>query len=377
MSPLKVITILGNRPQFIKAAVVSRAIRNHNHKTEKNQIEELIVHTGQHFDKNMSSIFFEELDIPEPYINLNIHQMSHGKMTGRMLEKIEKCLIVEKPDLVLVYGDTNSTLAGALAAVKLHISVAHVEAGLRSFNRMMPEEHNRTVADHCSEILFCPTQTAVKNLMREGMEDSRLHPGDNRFRCRVLMVGDVMYDSVIANLQVAEKKSHIMDELDLEPKQYALATIHRSENTDNPENLRKVFHGLKQISNLGLRVIMPLHPRTLKHLQALEIITLPFTLIPPLGYLDLLMIEKNAHVILTDSGGIQKEAYWLKVPCITLRQETEWVETVDTGWNVLAGVEPEKFFCSLGTLKRPENHPELFGNGRAAEKIVDTINDLA
>jgi len=375
---LKIVTIIGARPQFIKAASVSRAIERHNRRsdTANPRIKELIIHTGQHYDATMSNVFFKELKSPKPDYLLNINNVSHGAMTGRMIEKIEKILIDEAPDVVLVYGDTNSTLAGALAAAKLNIPVAHCEAGLRSFSPKMPEERNRVLTDHCSDILLCPTATAVKNLKREGIEDRRLYPEDKRFHCHVEMVGDVMYDSVIANLKLAQKKSRIMESLFLIPKKYVLATIHRAENTDHSENLRKIFYGLEQVSKLGLKVILPLHPRTRNRLQSIDIDTSSISLIPPLSYLDMLIIEKNAHFILTDSGGIQKEAYWLKVPCVTLRLQTEWVETVDAGWNVLVGVETDKILSTLKTFERPDKYPDVFGNGRAAEKIVATLNEF-
>lgn len=283
----------------------------------------------------MSAVFFRDLEIPKPNVNLGVGSGTQGWQTGLMLTRIEEVLLGENPDWVLVYGDTNSTLAGALAAVKLHIPVAHVEAGLRSFNREMPEEHNRVPTDHCSNLLFCPTQTAVDNLTKEGIT------------LGVHLVGDVMYDSVLFNIKLAEKRSQILETLNLEPKCYALATIHRPENTDDSKRLNSIFLGLDKIAQNGLSVVVPLHPRTkqqikvfgLRNLQS-KIENLQF--VEPVSYLDMLLLEKQAHVIVTDSGGVQKEAYWFKVPCVTLRNETEWVETLESGWNVLVGSEPPR-----------------------------------
>ncbi len=359
---MKIATIIGARPQFIKAAPVSRAIAEHNHLTE------IIIHTGQHFDANMSDVFFSELDIPRPDYNLGINSASHGTMTGRMLEKIEEILIKEKPDSILVYGDTNSTLAGALAAVKLYIPVAHVEAGLRSFNREMPEEHNRVLTDHCSDLLFCPTQTAVNNLTREGITQG------------VHLVGDVMYDSVLYNIHLAETRSHILEKLKLKPKNYALATIHRAENTDNLKRLESIFSALEKIAQDGLPVIIPLHPRTRRRIAEFglanpqsAIRNLQF--LDPVSYLDMLLLEKNSQVIFTDSGGVQKEAYWFGVPCVTLREETEWVELVEQGCNVLAGSDTGSISRAYTTMtnKTIPAHLELYGNGDAGRKIVEAL----
>ena len=280
-----------------------------------------------------------------------------------MLIGIENVLLSEKPDMVLVYGDTNSTLAGALAAVKLHVPVGHVEAGLRSFNREMPEEHNRVVSDHLSNLLFCPTQTAVKNLENEGITQG------------VNLVGDVMYDSILFNIQLAEKKSHVLENLKLKPKSYALATVHRAENTDNHERLKSIFYAFEQISQDGLQVIIPLHPRTRDSLEnsKFKIQNSKLSFIDPVSYLDMLLLEKNAQVILTDSGGVQKEAYWLGVSCVTLRDETEWLETVESGWNVVVGAGKEKIINAVRAFKSDKARPELYGNGRTAEKIVQHI----
>ena len=324
---MKIVTIVGARPQFIKAAPVSKAIRDHNEKKKGPRITEVLVHTGQHYDHGMSQIFFDELDISEPDLNLGVGSGTHGWQTGQMLVRIEEVLLEEKPDFVVVYGDTNSTLAGALAAVKLHIPVAHVEAGLRSFNRKMPEEHNRVVADHCADLLFCPTQTAVDNLAREGVTNG------------VYLVGDTMYDAVLQFSSIARKRSTILEELGLESKTYLLTTIHRPYHTDIPENLRNIFQAFAEIGEI---IVFPAHPRTSKKIAALEssfsqgLAPGNIKIIEPVGYLDMLVLEENARLILTDSGGMQKEAYFFGVPCITLRTETEWVET---GWNVVAGAD--------------------------------------
>jgi UDP-N-acetylglucosamine 2-epimerase len=395
---MKLISIVGARPQFIKAAAVSRAIENHNSliSDASRIIKEIVVHTGQHYDHNMSQVFFDQLEIRKPDYNLGVGSGTHGKMTGTMLEKIENVLLSDKPDWVLVYGDTNSTLAGALAAVKLHIPVAHVEAGLRSFNRQMPEEINRLITDHVSTILFCPTKTAVRNLKAEGIGGGS-SPASNSIRSSVqknessisheyksllahelpqtvALVGDVMYDSVLHNIKLAEQKSKILKKLNLEPKGYALTTVHRAENTDNNERLKSIFMALDQISSDGLTVIVPLHPRTRKLLKGIGLEPKYVRIIEPVSYLDLLLLEKQAKIILTDSGGLQKEAYWMKVPCITLRDETEWVETVNAGWNILAGSDCNKIAGSVIINQGPLMHDELFGDGKSAEKIIDILS---
>ena len=363
---MKIITIVGARPQFIKAAPVSKAIRNHNEKEKDPRITEVLVHTGQHYDHGMSQIFFDELDISEPDLNLGVGSGNHGWQTGQMLVRIEEVLLEEKPDFVVVYGDTNSTLAGALAAVKLHIPVAHVEAGLRSFNREMPEEHNRVVADHCSDLLFCPTQTAVDNLAREGITNG------------VHLVGDTMYDAVLQFSSIARKHSNILEDLALEPKTYLLTTIHRPYNTDNQDNLRNIFQAFAEI---GEAIVFPAHPRTTKKIDALksafaqEVVPGNTKMIDPVGYLDMLVLEENARLILTDSGGMQKEAYFFGVPCITLRPETEWVETVEAGWNVVAGADTSAIVDGYHKAinSPPTNRPNLYGDGRASERIVSRL----
>ena len=314
--PPFIMTIVGARPQFVKAAVVSRALR------ARGRVEEAIVHTGQHFDDNMSGAFFRELDIPAPEHNLDIHGGPHGQMTGRMLEGLEQIMLARKPALVLVYGDTNSTLAGALAAAKLHVPVAHVEAGLRSFNRRMPEEVNRVMVDHLSALLFCPTETSVANLAREGIREG------------VQFVGDVMHDATLFARAVAGTKSDVIERLRLTAGCYALCTLHRSENTDEPARLQELLRHVEEAAG-QLEVIMPVHPRTRVVLERAALFTGSLRLIEPLGYFDMHRLLAAAALVLTDSGGLQKEAYFHRVPCVTLREETEWVETVATGWNRL------------------------------------------
>jgi UDP-GlcNAc3NAcA epimerase len=357
---MKIASIVGARPQFIKASSVSKALR-------QSKLQEFMIHTGQHYDYEMSRVFFNEMELPEPDLNLEVGSGSHGKQTGEMLIQIEKILMAEKPDCVLVYGDTNSTLAGALAAVKLHIPVAHVEAGLRSFNRKMPEEHNRVLTDHMSDFLFCPTKTSVNNLKNEGITQE------------VHLVGDVMYDSILHHIKLAENKSDVLDRLKLEPKCYALATVHRAENTDDPDRLKNIIETLELI-NQETKVIFPLHPRTKKYLKNPELKSQHLTLkfINPVPYLDMLLLEKNANMILTDSGGLQKEAYWFNIPCITLRDETEWVELVEYGVNTVVGNDRESIYQAYQTMtgKIFDSIPELFGNGEASIKIVEKLTML-
>lgn len=354
---MKVLTIIGARPQFIKAANVSRAIQG-----EVN-ISEVLVHTGQHFDANMSAIFFNELDIPEPKYNLGIYGGNHGEQTGKMLIKIEEVLLREKPDFVLVYGDTNSTLAGALAAAKLHIPIAHVEAGLRSFNKKMPEEINRILTDHASDILFTPTATASKNLQNEGIDKSK-----------IFNVGDVMLDATNYYSIKAEIQSSILSDLGLSSKEYVLVTIHRAENTNDLEKLKSIFDSLENIAR-DHKLVLPIHPRTRTVLKSIDfsIKNSKINFIGPVGYLDMMMLEKHSIIIITDSGGVQKEAYFHQVPCITLRAETEWVELVENGWNFLAdaGNLSEVFHSArVAEIATMEN---IYGNGDAALKIVKRL----
>lgn len=348
---MKVVSIVGARPQFIKAAVVSRALRQRH--------QEVLLHTGQHYDDLMSDVFFRELGIPLPDVNLGVGSASHARQTAEMLVGIEQVLVQERPDWVLIYGDTNSTLAGALAAAKLGMPLAHVEAGLRSFNRSMPEEINRVVADRLSDLLFCPTRTAVENLAREGITAG------------VHWVGDVMYDALLASLPIAQQGSNILERLGLEPAGYLLATVHRAGNTDIRENLAAILEGL---SATGETVILPLHPRTRRAMAGWGIAAGEnVRLLEPVGYLDMLILEQNARLILTDSGGVQKEAYWLGVPCITLREETEWVETVAAGWNLLVGTSAERIVEAVRTFRPQGERPACFGDGDAGEKIVQIL----
>ena len=386
---MKIVTIIGARPQFIKAAAVSRAIRGHDQMSQEigvvsaethltphaSHLAEIIIHTGQHYDEGMSDVFFRELEIPEPLYNIGIGSGPHGQQTGRMMEAIEKLLIAEKPDWVLVYGDTNSTLAGALAAAKLHIPVAHVEAGLRSFNRRMPEEINRIVTDHLSTLLFCPSQVAVDNLAAEGIP-SPLTPNTSHLTPNVLITGDVMADALLFAAGKVAMKSDILNRLGLKPLHYLLATIHRAENTDNPERLENIMSALSELAK-SEPVVLPLHPRTKKILGDNYTSRLTpnssLKIIEPVGYFDIIALAQSSRLILTDSGGMQKEAYWLKVPCVTLRDETEWVETVETGWNVLTGPDREKISDTVRNYTRPANHPVLYGDGHAAEKIIEAL----
>lgn len=349
---MKIVTIVGARPQFIKCAPVSRALRK-NH-------TEILVHTGQHYDYGMSEVFFKELEIPKPDYNLGIGSASHGHQTGAMLAGIEDVLIKEEPDWLLVYGDTNSTIAGALAATKLHIPVAHVEAGLRSFDRRMPEEINRVMTDHLSDILFCPTETAIENLKKEGITKGVYH------------VGDVMTDAVLFNKERAEQHSTILKDMGFAKKNYIAATIHRPSNTDSIENMKSIFKAFEQISKT---VVFPIHPRTKKYLAQYNIkVPENVILIEPLGYLDMLSLTENAYHMITDSGGVQKEAYILKTPCTTLRENTEWVETLNGNWNVL--VKSSDSDMIVGAVSKPrvlgEGKP-VFGDGHGAEKIVELL----
>jgi UDP-GlcNAc3NAcA epimerase len=358
---LKIATIVGARPQFIKAAAISRIVRD----GYTGEIDEFLVHTGQHYDENMSAVFFEELNIPEPKYNLGISGGSHGVMTGRMLEAIERVLFDEKPDWVLIYGDTNSTLAGALAAAKLHIPVAHVEAGLRSFNMRMPEEINRMVADRVSTALFCPTETAVDNLKVEGITKG------------VHNVGDVMYDVALFYRERARKHSDAMARLKLVEKGFALATCHRAENTDDPTRLKEIVLALAEIGT-KLPVVFPLHPRTRKLIaeQGLSPYLAGVIVVEPLPFLDMVALEQAARLILTDSGGVQKEAFFYNVPCITMRDETEWVETVRLKRNRLAGASSLAILSAASAALAEVTRACVaapYGDGNAAAKIVATL----
>ena len=356
---MKILTVIGARPQFVKAAVVSRAM------LKSAFIKEIVVHTGQHFDENMSKIFFDELGMTLPKYNLGIGGGSHGENTGRMIEAIEKVLINEKPDYLLVYGDTDSTLAAAVSASKLNIPVAHVEAGLRSYNRKMPEEINRVLTDHASSVLFTPTKKASETLINEGIKPEM-----------VINVGDVMFDAALHYGKLSEDSVSILDKLNLKSKAYVLATVHRQENVDDAHTLSNIIKGLG-LSNKN--IILPLHPRTKKKLLEFGI-SIPEALrvIDPVGYLDMVQLEKNAEIIVTDSGGVQKEAFFHQVPCVTLRNETEWVELVELGFNKLTGSDANKIISALNSTNKSSLNWDspIYGNGNAAAKIIDYFMGL-
>lgn len=349
---MKVATVVGARPQFVKAVPVSRALQQAGRK-------EILIHTGQHYDYHMSQVFFDEMGLAPPAYNLGVGSGPHGKQTGEMLARIEEVLIAEKPDVTLVYGDTNSTIAGAIASVKLGISLAHIEAGLRSFNRSMPEEHNRVLTDHCSDLLFCPTETAVKNLAREGVTTG------------VYQVGDTMFDAVLQFSAVARQQSRILKRLGVATQQYFLVTVHRASNTETSDILRRL---LAVFEMLDVQVVFPVHPRTRQSLHGTASIPSNVRLIDPVGYLDMLMLEENARAVLTDSGGVQKEAFFLGVPCITMRTETEWIETVAAGWNVVVGNDCERILAATRKTDWPMPKPTVvFGDGTAGERIVSVL----
>lgn len=355
---MKVLTVVGARPQFIKAAPISRTLRQRH--------TEILVHTGQHYDANMSDVFFRELDIPLPDYDLKVGSGSHGAQTGVMLARLEEVMVAENPDWVLIYGDTNSTLAGALAAAKLRLPVAHVEAGLRSYNRRMPEEINRIVADHLSNLLLCPSQAAVDNLAAEGIVSG------------VHLVGDVMYDALLWAAERARTESEILERLDLTGGDFILATVHRAENTDDRRRLTNILRAFVEIERV---IIFPVHPRTRRiidedsDLSHLLRSATHLRMIEPVGYLDMVRLEQAASLILTDSGGIQKEAYWLAVPCVTLRDETEWIETVDLGWNTLVGADPRSIIRAVLQPKTPIEHPCHYGEGKCAERYVALLEE--
>ena len=399
---MKLVSIVGARPQFVKLGPISQAIGSHNSRhTGDSYINHAVIHTGQHYDLQLSDVFFREIDLPTPQVNLGVGSGPHGKQTGRMIEQLERILVECSPDIVLVYGDTNSTLAAALAAAKLHIPIAHVEAGLRSFNKGMPEEINRVLTDHASTLLFCPTRKAVENLRHEGFTnivneghlvsisnlDCDLLPAVNHeLRTTnhapiIINIGDVMYDVYLTLAERADAESDIVQRLNLKVKDYALVTIHRAENTDDPERLRGILEGIRSLAKDSMRCVLPIHPRTrtaLSHLgdridcSALEIID-------PIGYLDMLKLERNARMILTDSGGVQKEAYFSQIPCVTLREETEWVELVEAGWNWLGGAEPAQIQDAIRhafAFDRAANQATLlYGDGHASERIVQLLKD--
>ncbi|MDX9697332.1 MAG: UDP-N-acetylglucosamine 2-epimerase (non-hydrolyzing) [Bacteroidales bacterium] len=378
---IKIVTIIGARPQIIKAAAISRAIRNHF----SNQINEIIVHTGQHYDENMSAVFFSELEIPKENYNLSIGSGNHGWQTARMIEGIEEIILKEKPQYLIIYGDTNSTLAGAIAASKLGVKIVHIEAGLRSFNRSMPEETNRILADHTSSMLFSPTKTGFNNLLKEGFSSSNKSPYTSEnpgiFHC-----GDIMYDNSIYFSTLASKKSTILKELGLENKKFALATIHRNTNTDNAENLYSIFKSFISIAEKNmLPIVVPLHPRTKKIAESIkdEKFQNLFTgnsniiITPPLSFFDIMVLEMNTEIVFTDSGGVQKEAYFFKKPCIILRNETEWIEIVENKCAILCGSDSHKIENAFNKFREEKDlkYPTLFGDGKAAEFICNQINN--
>ena len=377
----KIITVIGARPQIIKAAAISRAIKNNF----SDKILEVIVHTGQHYDENMSQIFFEELEIPFPNFNLNVGSGSHGEQTAKMLEGLENIYVQEKPDAVIVYGDTNSTIAGALAAAKIHIPVIHIEAGLRSFNKAMPEEINRIACDHMSTLLFTPTEIGQRNLLNEGIKNDKKEVAsiDNP---KIYLCGDIMYDNSLYFSAMSEQKSEILKELEITTDEFILCTIHRDTNTDDTANLNAIFRALLRIQKTSnLKIVLPLHPRTKEKLNShLDENLLTeinqnknFKIIPPLGFLDIISLEKNARLIITDSGGLQKEAFFFQKPCVILREQTEWIEIVENGNAVIAGANELKIISSVETLiKRTDfTYPNLYGDGNAANFICKKITE--
>ena len=377
----KIITVIGARPQIIKAAAISRAIKNNF----SDKILEVIVHTGQHYDENMSQIFFEELEIPFPNFNLNVGSGSHGEQTAKMLEGLENIYMQEKPDAVIVYGDTNSTIAGALAASKIHIPVIHIEAGLRSFNKAMPEEINRIACDHMSTLLFTPSETGHRNLLNEGIKNDQKEAAsiDNP---KIYLCGDIMYDNSLYFSEMSEQKSEILKELEITTDEFILCTIHRDTNTDDTANLNAIFRALLRIQKTSnLKIVLPLHPRTKEKLNShLDENLLTeinqnknFKIIPPTGFLDIISLEKNARLIITDSGGLQKEAFFFQKPCVILREQTEWIEIVENGNALIAGANELKIISSVETLiKRTDfTYPNLYGDGNAANFICKKITE--
>jgi len=376
---IKIITIIGARPQIIKAAALSRAIRNHFQES----ITEIIVHTGQHYDANMSAVFFEELNIPQPNYNLNVGSGNHGKQTAKMIEGIEEILVIEKPNAIVLYGDTNSTLAGAIAASKIHIDVIHIEAGLRSFNKQMPEEINRIMCDHVSTLLFSPTQSGYQNLIKEGFNTETSAPFhiDNP---KIYHSGDVMYDNSLHFMEIANKNEIILNSNQLEKNNFILATIHRNNNTDEPERLNAIFSALNKITEQHhIDIVLPLHPRTnhlLKNnlndsLYEKTVSNKRIKIIEPVSFIEMIVLESNCKLVVTDSGGLQKEAFYFKKPCVILRKETEWLEIVECGAAILVDANETAVLKAYDLLNSNNNliYPPLFGNGKAAEFICEEI----
>jgi UDP-N-acetylglucosamine 2-epimerase len=388
---MKIVSVVGARPQFIKLAPLVRSFQKHPHQESNRAIQHLIIHTGQHYDYSMNKVFFDELGIPEPDYNLEVGSGPHGWQTAEMMKREEEVLIKEKPDLVIVYGDTNSTLAGALASSKLGIILSHVESGLRSYNRSMPEEINRILADRCSDILFCPTENACKNLRKEGfssiankgklvdLSSDDLFPATQSFPLAI-NVGDIMFDAALLGLEIAEEKSNALEKLKLQPKEYHLATLHREENSDDKKKLKSILDAFNEISK-EKPIIFPVHPRTKKNLSAFHLSTSALNqvrMIDPVSYFDMLILEKNAYRILTDSGGMQKEAYFFGVPCITLREETEWVETLERGNNILTGANKNRIIDAVPQSSSGEHESPhyLYGDGQTAERILNIVSSI-
>ena len=374
---MKIVTIIGARPQIIKAAALSRAIKNHY----ADRIQEIIVHTGQHYDENMSQVFFDELNIPRPDYNLHVGSASHGVQTARMTEGIEEILLKESPDFIVLYGDTNSTLAGAVAAAKIHVPIVHIEAGLRSFNKAMPEEINRIVCDHCSTLLFSPTQAGYDNLRREGfpMDNDAPYTIDNP---RVFHCGDIMYDNSLYFSTISAQKTDLITRLGLDGKPFVLATIHRNANTDDPERLTSIFKSVMKISE-EMTVVLPLHPRTAKllktnvpeQLQQVINANANLKLIEPVSFIEMIELERNAHLVMTDSGGVQKESYFFRKPCVILRPETEWIEIVETGNAILVDADEGRIMDAWRHFNAcpKTDFPPIFGDGHAAEFMLEQM----
>jgi UDP-N-acetylglucosamine 2-epimerase len=358
-SSLHVMTVVGARPQFIKAAAVCRAIADHNRANPSAPISETVVHTGQHYDAALSEIHFDQLGLAPPAHHLAVGSGGHGEQTGLMLQRLEPVMAAEVPDLVLVFGDTNSTLAGGLVAAKLNIPLAHVEAGLRSFRRDMPEEVNRVVVDHLASLLFCPSERAVANLAAEGIRNG------------VHRSGDVMFDVLLWHLAQARER-YLPADFGLEPEGYVLVTVHRAANTNEPHRLDSILNGLERVAGTGIDVLFPMHPRTRRLMTPRELHP-AVRLVDPIGYEQCLVLAAAARAVVTDSGGLQKEAYWLGTPCVTLREETEWPETVEAGWNVLVGSDPDQIAAAIATPPRGTSRAEIYGDGKAAARLVEEL----